>query len=64
MLSIRCLMTLQCSASIPAQARVGLRSDHFREILNEAPPIAWMEAHPENYFMDGGMALCMLEARL
>lgn len=54
-------MALRCPASIPARAGIGLRSDHFREILNEAPPVAWMEAHPENYFVDGGMALRMLE---
>lgn len=54
-------MVLQCSASIPARAGIGLRSDHFREILNEAPPVAWMEVHPENYFVDGGGPLRMLE---
>lgn len=54
-------MGLQYPASIPARAGIGLRSDHCREILNEAPPVAWMEVHSENYFGAGGASLRMLE---
>ncbi|MDR4470135.1 MAG: DUF692 domain-containing protein [Nitrospira sp.] len=54
-------MGLQYPASIPAQAGIGLRSDHYREILHEAPPVAWMEVHSENYFGEGGASLRMLE---
>lgn len=54
-------MSFQSSFPIPAQAGIGLRSHHFREILDEPPPIAWMETHPENYFGDGGAPLRMLE---
>lgn len=46
---------------IPAQAGIGLRSHHFREILDEPPPVAWMETHPENYFGEGGAPLRILE---
>lgn len=49
------------SAPIPAQAGIGLRSHHFREILEAPPPVAWMETHPENYFGEGGAPLRILE---
>ncbi len=54
-------MAWHVSAPIPAQAGIGLRAQHFRAILAEPPPVAWMETHPENYFGEGGMALRVLE---
>ena len=54
-------MSLHYPAPIPAQAGIGLRSHHFREILAAPPPVAWMETHPENYFGDGGAPLRVLE---
>lgn len=54
-------MSVHNSAPIPAQAGIGLRSHHFREILDAPPPVAWMETHPENYFGDGGAPLRVLE---
>lgn len=54
-------MSTQHPAPIPAQAGIGLRSPHFREILDTPPPVAWMETHPENYFGDGGAPLRFLE---
>ncbi len=54
-------MLVHLPAPIPAQAGIGLRSHHFREILEELPPVAWMETHPENYFGDGGAPLRILE---
>ncbi len=54
-------MSLQDPAPIPAQAGIGLRSQHFREILETPPPVAWMEIHPENYFGEGGAPLRILE---
>jgi len=54
-------MSLHYPAPIPAQAGIGLRSHHFREILEAPPPVAWMETHPENYFGDGGAPLRVLE---
>jgi uncharacterized protein len=54
-------MALHCPTPIPARAGIGLRSHHYREILEEPPAVAWMEIHPENYFGDGGAALRILE---
>ena len=54
-------MTRQITDPIPAHAGIGLRSHHFREILDAPPPVAWMETHPENYFGDGGAPLRILE---
>ncbi|ALA60534.1 DUF692 domain-containing protein [Nitrospira moscoviensis] len=53
-------MSRHTPAPIPAQAGIGLRSDHFREILDAPPPVAWMETHPENYFGEGGAPLRIL----
>ncbi len=39
---------------MPARAGVGLRAPHHTQVLAETPPIAWFEAHSENYFADGG----------
>ncbi|MBS0170904.1 MAG: DUF692 domain-containing protein [Nitrospira sp.] len=54
---------MSCSypTPIPAQAGIGLRSQHFREILDSVPAVAWMETHPENYFGEGGAPLRILE---
>ncbi len=54
-------MSFQSPAPIPACAGIGLRSHHFREILEAPPPVAWMETHPENYFGEGGALLRILE---
>lgn len=47
---------------LPAQAGIGLRAPHTREVLASQPDIAWLEVHSENYFIPGGEALRMLEA--
>ena len=54
-------MSQLVATPIPAHAGIGLRSQHYREILEEPPPVAWMEAHPENYFGEGGAPLRILE---
>jgi uncharacterized protein (UPF0276 family) len=54
-------MTRHDQIPIPARAGIGLRSHHFREIVEQAPSVVWMETHPENYFGDGGAALRVLE---
>lgn len=38
---------------IPAQAGIGLRAPHYRELLATRPAVGWLEAHSENYFGDG-----------
>lgn len=47
--------------SIPAQAGIGLRAPHHREILKTRPDIAWLEVHTENYFAEGGHTISFLE---
>jgi len=39
---------------IPARAGVGLKAQHYRTILDDAPDIGWFEVHPENYMGAGG----------
>ena len=47
---------------IPAQAGIGLRNPHHREVLEEKPAIAWLEVHSENFFDAGGPNLRFLDA--
>lgn len=49
------------SQPVPADAGIGLRSQHYRELLQNRPAIAWLEAHSENYFSEGGQPLLVLE---
>ena len=46
---------------IPAQAGIGLRAPHVRELLARRPRIAWLEVHSENYFAPGGLAVAQLD---
>lgn len=39
---------------IPARAGIGLRAEHYEEILRCRPNIGWLEVHSENYFGVGG----------
>jgi len=39
---------------IPAGAGIGLRPAHYRDMLAQRPPLAFLEAHSENYFGAGG----------
>ncbi len=43
-----------CSEKIPANAGIGLRAPHYRDVLEQQPKIGWFEVHSENYFGDGG----------
>ena len=47
--------------SIPAEAGVGLRFRHHREVLEARPAAAWFEVHTENY-IGGGSAPTYLDA--
>jgi uncharacterized protein (UPF0276 family) len=47
--------------AIPASAGIGLRFPHHAAVLEQKPPIGWMEAHPENY-VGGGTPLRYLDA--
>ena len=46
---------------IPASVGIGLRTSHYRDLLDTLPPIGWFEVHSENYFGDGGQPLFFLE---
>ena len=49
-------------AQIPARAGIGLRTPHYREILESRPAAAgWLEVHSENYFGAGGQPHTFLE---
>jgi uncharacterized protein (UPF0276 family) len=40
--------------SLPARAGIGLKPEHFRDILDTAPDLGFFEVHAENYMVDGG----------
>lgn len=46
---------------IPATAGIGLRGPYHGEFIRERPPVAWLEAHSENYFAEDGIARGALE---
>ncbi len=39
---------------VPARAGVGLKAEHYSEILETKPDMGWFEVHPENYMGAGG----------
>ncbi len=39
---------------IPPRAGVGLKPEHYRQILDDAPDIGWFEVHAENFMGAGG----------
>ena len=43
--------------TIPARAGIGLRAQHHVDVVQQRPPIGWLEVHSENYFGEGGAAL-------
>jgi uncharacterized protein (UPF0276 family) len=40
---------------------IGLRTPHYRPILDTLPDVGWLEVHSENYFCGGGQPLAILE---
>lgn len=46
---------------IPAKAGIGLRSQHYQEIIHNKPAIPWLEGHSENFFAEGGINRHVLE---
>lgn len=44
-----------------APVGIGLRGAHYREMLDDRPPVDWLEVHTENYLADGGWDLHVLE---
>jgi uncharacterized protein (UPF0276 family) len=41
-------------AGLPARGGIGLKPEHFREVLETHPDIGFFEIHAENYMVDGG----------
>jgi uncharacterized protein len=54
-------LSARSASPIPATVGIGLRTPHYRELLDSLPPIGWLEVHSENYFGDGGQPLFFLE---
>ena len=48
-------------SSIPARAGIGLRAEHYDAVLEDRPPVGWLEVHSENYFGAGGKPQDYLE---
>jgi len=46
---------------IPARAGIGLRAEHYLNVLERKPDLGWFEVHSENYFGEGGRPLHYLE---
>lgn len=42
------------ASGLPARAGLGLKPQHFREILETLPDIGFFEIHAENYLVEGG----------
>ncbi|MEM1399345.1 MAG: DUF692 domain-containing protein [Pseudomonadota bacterium] len=42
------------ASDVPARAGVGLKAQHYADILDGCPDIGWFEIHAENYMGDGG----------
>lgn len=51
----------RAASAIPATAGVGLRAQHYKELISTRPNIGWIEVHSENYFGEGGAPLYYLE---
>ncbi|MGJ8531122.1 MAG: MNIO family bufferin maturase [Alphaproteobacteria bacterium] len=49
-------------ARIPDRAGVGLKAEHYSDILNLRPDLGWFEVHPENYMGSGGPPHHFLES--
>ncbi len=47
--------------ALPARAGIGLRSAHHERFAVERPGVAFLEAHTENFFHDGGREPSLLE---
>ncbi|MBP8278839.1 MAG: DUF692 domain-containing protein [Propionivibrio sp.] len=41
-------------SNLPSRAGLGLKSEHFRDILETRPKLGFFEFHAENYMVDGG----------
>jgi len=44
-----------------SRAGIGLRAEHYRDVIEQRPPVGWLEIHSENYFGAGGRPLHYLD---
>ncbi len=44
----------QCPPAVPERAGVGLKAQHYSDILDGRPDVGWFEIHAENYMGEGG----------
>lgn len=42
------------SQQLPVRGGIGLKAQHYQQILETTPDIGWLEVHPENYMGAGG----------
>lgn len=49
------------NTAIPVSAGIGLRSQHYRDVLESHSTVGWLEVNSENYFGKGGAPLHYLE---
>jgi len=51
-----CLVDAAQTAStrLPCRAGIGLKPEHFREVISEQPDLGFFEIHAENYMVAGG----------
>ena len=44
-------------SKLPPRAGLGLKPEHFRDVLETRPQLGFFEVHAENYMVDGGAFL-------
>ena len=51
--AVQAVPKVYTGAGLPARAGVGLKPEHFRDVLETRPDIGFFEVHAENYMVDG-----------
>lgn len=49
------------TTTLPTRAGIGLRAEHYADVLERRPDVGWLEVHSENFFGAGGKPLYYLE---
>jgi len=52
--AVQAVPKVRTGAGLPARAGMGLKPEHFRDVLETRPDIGFFEVHAENYMVDGG----------
>lgn len=50
------------SQQLPLRAGIGLKPEHYRDVMDSSADGLWVEVHPENYMTGGGPRRAWLEA--